>query len=242
MKKVLFATTLLLIGAVLLLSCRKDNLKTEAYVESEVFLKTFEEKLNLVFQVAEMNLNSRTNQNLESLFKNAYIEALGDYADENAFDNGFWGLNPNNNSVQTRSVEEAELMGLIQKIINLSENIEDAIKRFEKYSNDETFSIDDRIKFISLREFLIFYERNTTSIYALIQSPTVRSGGITWSCVAGTYGSYLGGGLGGCVGGGGLGVIFGGKIGAAVGCAVGGIIGGASGLLAGAATFCADAF
>ena len=257
MRKVLLFTVIFsLIGVISLVSCQKENFDTEKEVIcAEVFLQTFEEKLNLVFQAAEVGLQSDSQQGFEHLFRSAYTEVLGNYAFADAFDNGLLEVSLESRAVRTRSMEEVDSEALLLQVINASETIEEAIGRFEELINDVSFCVEDRVNFISLREFLIFFERNEEDIIAQIESSDnfVRtrtsvydrnviikeeSGGGFWRCVVGAYGSYLTGGLGGCVGGGSFGSIFGGIIGAAIGCAVGGIVGGIAGTMVGIATFC----
>ena len=250
MRKVLFFTAIFsLIGAISLVSCKQENFDTETDVDyTEVFLQTFEEKLSLVFHTAEIGLRNDNQQGFESLFRDAYVEALGEYAFMEAFDSGLWEVNPENRAMRTRSAEEADAEALLLTVLAVSETIEEAIEQFNALASDVSFSVENRVNFISMREFLIFLERNENEIIANIEgnedfAPALRASNAESiqsivRCVAGTYGSYLGGALGGCVGGGGLGFLFGGIIGAGVGCAVGGIMGGISGILVGAATFC----
>ena len=226
MRKVLFFTAIFsLIGAISLVSCQKENFDTEKEVDyTEAFLQTFEEKLSLVFQTAEVGLRSGNQQGFESLFKEAYMEVLGEYAFIEAFESGLREASPENRAMRTRSVEEANSEALLLEVIFASETIEEAIERFGVLAGDVSFSVEDRVKFISMREFLTFYERNSASIYT--QTETVRTRSDATRCFVGMHAAYVAGGLAGCTSTGGFASIFGGKVGAAIGCGVGWIMGG----------------
>ena len=235
------------------MSCNNDGkdivVKETDY--AEVFLNTFEEKLSLLFQTAERDLRSG-NRNLELLFKNAYVEALGSYADVSTFENAFWSASNMAYSVQARSksADEQLFVDLIHEVIDSSETKKEAIGKFDALANDASFDLEDRIGFIGMREFLIFYENNEELIILAILEEisddldevviNELSGRRLWRCVLGTYSYQAAYGVGFCVGVGGFLFFVGGPPGALIGCVVGGVGGSVVGIARGIATFCLE--
>ena len=231
-----------------LVSCNNDGkdivVKETDY--AEVFLNTFEEKLSLVFHTAERNLR-RGNQDFELLFKNAYMEVLGSYADISTFENAFLEASDRTHSVRTRSnTEETVFMNLTYKVIESSETKKEAIGKFDALANDVSLDLEDRVGFISMREFLSFYENNEELIILAIlkESPDdfdevlikALSGRRLWRCLLGSTASAASGAATMCLG-------------AAyvlkpkpkpmiIGCAAGWIVGGWTGKFYGLAYFC----
>ena len=267
-KVLLFTAVFSLIGAISLISCKNEKFDTETNeICPEVFLQTFETKLNLVFQTAEVGLQNDNQQGFEHLFRGAYTEVLGNYAFTDAFDNGLLEVSLESRAVRTRSMEEADSEALLLQVINASETIEEAIERFDALINDVSFCVEDRMNFVSMRELLTFFKRNESEITAQVESSDnyiktrtqnnreveleedaseiTADGGGNWRCVAGVAGAYLTGGVQGCGIGGGVGAavgLFGGlkgsAIGALVGCAVGWTAGALGGALSGFAEHC----
>jgi len=223
---------------------------------AEVFLNAFEEKLSLVFHTAERDLR-RGNHDLELLFKNAYVEVLGGYADVNVFENAFWSASNMAYSVQarSRSLDEQLFVDLTHEIIDSSETKKEAIGSFYRLVNDVSLSLENRVGFITMREFLSFYENNESDIiYIIIENPEDFSEyeielkwRQTWRCITGAAGTALIYGAGGCAGGIVAGVAVGkyfgkkGIIGGAImGCEKLGRVAAFGGLLRGAANYCFD--
>ena len=239
------------------MSCNNDGkdivVKETDY--TEVFLNAFEEKLSLLFQTAERDLR-RGNHDFELLFKNAYLEVLGNYADISTFENAFLEASDRtSHAVQTRSsIEETVFMNLMYRVIDSSETKKDAIGKFDALANDVYLDLEDRIGFIGMREFLVFYENNEELIILAILEEIyddfdeiLIDERITWGCVTGVLGSRIRGQLSGCAG---IGVV-GGLIGspggpkgiaggAAIGCLAGAIGGGVYGTLMGINEFCLE--
>ena len=226
------------------MSCNNDGkdivVKETDY--TEVFLNAFEEKLSLLFQTAERDLR-RGNHDFELLFKNAYLEVLGSYADINVFEDAFWSASNMTYSVQarSRSVDEQLFVDLTHEIINSSETKKDAVGSFDRLANDASLSLENRVSFIGMREFLIFYKNNEMDIiYIIIDDSEDWSEyeiELRWRqvfrCLVNTrlrqyrYGAY------GCLYGLAVGApakIPGMLVGCAVGSMAGGIIGGVTGL------------
>ena len=227
---------------------------------AEVFLNTFEEKLNLLFQRAEADLR-RGNHDFELLFKNAYLEALGSYADISTFENAFLEVSDKTQPVRTRSsIEETVFMNLTYRVIDSSETKKEAIGKFNTLASDVSLDLEDRAGFISMREFLSFYENNEELIIRVVLEKDFfydldeisREDGRRWiwGCIAGTLGSAINHGLQGC----GVGAVVGAAAGTIVkpgggtvagvvkGCKIGGTIGTIGGALEGFANHCGEEF
>ena len=229
------------------MSCNNDGkdivVKETDY--TEVFLNAFEEKLSLLFQTAERDLR-RGNHNFELLFKNASIEVLGDYADIGVFEDVFWAVSQPRISVRKMSVDEQLFVNLTHEIIDSSATKGEAVVKFDNLANDASLSLENRVNFVSMREFLSFYENNESDIiYIIIENPEDFSEyeielrrNRFWRCILGVYVSRNAGIAAGCLGGAKLGsytkkpkVIIG-------GCLIGGVFGSVTGTIYGINNYC----
>jgi hypothetical protein len=243
-KKIIFGFVAVIIMAFGFMSCNNDGkdivVKETDY--AQVFLDTFEEKLSLLFHTAERDLRSG-NHDFELLFKNAYLEVLGDYADVNVF------LEASNRTftVQTRSsAEETLFMSLATEVIDSSETMEDAIGKFGNLANDASLDLEDRVGFVSVREFLSFYKNNETDLIYIIIGDSeglsedeieARWGRRLWRCWVNTRLRDLEYTALGCL----YGLAFGsaaGVKGMLVGCAIGGLAGSVYGTVTGIQDYC----
>ena len=253
----IFAVAIMAFG---FMSCDNDgkDIIVNEVDYNQVFLNAFEEKLSLLFQTAEVSLRTNPHQDFKHLFKNAYVEVLGNYADVITFENAFLEMSQETSFLRTRSFEETTFSNLTNAVINSSENLGVAIGKFDALASDASLTIEDRVGFVGMREFLTFYESNEEAIMFIIleesfdefdefdRLPTDEFiSRISWKCVTGVLGDAMIYGLGGCVGGATVGGLIGTAggpkgiaAGAAKGCKIGGTIGAVSGAFRGINNHC----